>query len=305
MATAFLEPPIDNNIGLFLGDDMIMYIALSMLILIAMILAAKNIKHIWKPLSYNAKIIITSVTFILISTIVLWCSYDQSNKILSWFLSTLSAIMISGVALSMLSELFFKENLLKEINSSISDNFLINKSISEYHLKRIEQKWSLNSTIERICTSKKCIIFGIFNSQILKNCQTEIIDHINNGNELTLVVLDKNKKESVEYLKSKFLRIDSVDHELEIVSQLFNDLSCAVNCTDKFNLKTYDYVLTYSAYVFDDEEIWLIFNSSQSKPNFLPVLIFQGEKHQIQNSPFYKELFAVLDKSHLYAQVKS
>ncbi|WP_320173401.1 hypothetical protein [Maridesulfovibrio sp.] len=260
----------------------------------------------WKKFPYKAKIIVASLLVLLFSLFLLFLSkYKTDSDVYAWFLSTLAAIFISGSVMSLLSELFFKEQLQKEINDTVFNNFEINKSIQEFSLSRIDRRWSIGKTIERILESRDCIVIGLYNKNIVEDCQNELRKHLVK-NKVTMVMIDPEHENAIAYLDDKFSKDGKLKELIEGVARTSFDFKKELNEHGKnFIIKKFKYIVTYSAYLFDEKEIWIIPNTSLPEKFFLPVLVFKFTGSEINNSPFFVELNRIVETSQELKELSS
>jgi hypothetical protein len=176
--------------------------------------------------------------------------------------------------------------------NKITDDY---KTIADFGLSSIQSKFSIDVLIKRIEKSNDVLMLVIRNAHFFKEYSSKICKYIINRDlHLTILMLNPSSY-TPHLLVTKFYDISNQGLSqsikdvinLLIKGEIYNKLP--ENCKENIKVRLSEIFPVYSAYIFDDEEVWFVPYFFRPYRNPVPVFVLKG-KDKIKNNEIYLDI---------------
>ncbi|BCS88182.1 hypothetical protein [Pseudodesulfovibrio sediminis] len=241
-------------------------------------------KSVYKlDFTHDSTIVVSALVLLFVGVLLLLLGHCYFKGTVSVILSGFASILIFSSAYGFVNELFLKKQFMQTLESAIFKIFRIKEkhdSIVHAGLAEIISYWSQNAIVDRMEIAKKCTILCIHNHDFFKVNYEKIIKMINANMSLDLIVINPDSK-FVDACGEKFEGYDR-EQVAQRITTCIDGILCEKiylgieeESRERFKVYTLNHGLGYSAYLFDDTELWVCpFGCSKSKTT-PPVYVYR------------------------------
>lgn len=227
-----------------------------------------------------------------------------TSSLISYLLLNLGGLFIFGGTYTFISELYLRKKYTVQMESMLSNalkELTFCQNVFDYGMHDVIKVYTNNKLIERIKKSKEVKMVVIRNASFFEYYSPELKDLIiNNGFKLELFFL--NPESDVLPVVSKRFLDASKDDLADKTKHLVQDIKKRIydelpdGLKGNIQLSYYELYPAYSAYLFDNHEMWFVpyFFRQEKRP--VPIFIF-SDQTKIESTEIYKDIEAVLQSS--------
>ena len=229
---------------------------------------------------------------------------DIPGNIWAFLALNLGALVSMGSAYTLLSELILKKDFAKQLRASIDQNLEqteLNKSILKLGLHSV-RNFEKSDLWQRIEKSDSVVMVAMRNNSFFKTYCNDLLNKIRNDNaKLTFILLDPDSS-VIPSLVKKFSDLDESGLRETIratINIFIRDNIYKKLPADKRNnliVRKFDEMPVYSAYIFDNEELWYIPFHYRHDYKPIPMFILKG-REIIKKSQLFKDLLELQSDS--------
>ncbi|WP_319408812.1 hypothetical protein [uncultured Desulfosarcina sp.] len=261
-----------------------------------------------KKVEYFTRIKISTIIVAAVGVLMVIVSFKfipgSTSSLISYLLLNLGGLFIFGGTYTFISELYLRKKYTVHMESMLSNalkEFTFCQNVFDYGMHNVIKVYNNNILIERIKKSKEVKMLVIRNASFFEYYSPELKDLIiHNGLKLELFFLDP-ESDVLPIVSKRFLdtsKNDLTDKTKYVVQYIKNRIYDELPDDLKSNVKLSYYELypAYSAYIFDDYEMWFVpyFFRKEKRP--VPIFIF-SDQTKIKSTEIYKDIIAVMQKS--------
>ncbi len=214
---------------------------------------------------------------------------------------SLGSLVFVGAAYTLASEFFLKRDFVKQLRISIDERLeqtRLNETISGLGLSSVHETFELAQLWRRIEGANAVLIVAMRDSSLFRMYYDQIRQRIANANAKFTVILLNPDGRVIPSVVRKFSDYDEVKLRDSLRDSINTFLKSYIY--DKLPgekkanlvLRLYDDLPVYSAYLFDDEELWYIPYHFRHDYKLIPVFVLKG-KEQVRQTEIYKDLSAL------------
>lgn len=253
--------------------------------------------------SYKLLLVASIVLAIAVILIILGC-YSQKNNpgnIRALLELNFGGIVFIGAAYSLVSEFFLKKDFAKQLRASIDQRLektSLNESIIKLGINCIRKDFALSELWQRIENANSVLIVAMRDSSLFRGYYDKILQKIKDGNTKFTIILLNPEGQIIPSIVKKFsgMKEDELRESIRnTINTFIKSCICDKLPEDKkqnLTLRLYDEVPVYSAYLFDNEELWYIPYHFRHDYRSIPVFILKdNEQGAIKESELYKDLY--------------
>lgn len=246
-------------------------------------------------------LIVATVVLALAIILIIWGCFSnksQPGNIGALLALNFGGIVCIGAAYTLISEFFLKRDFTRQLRASIDQRLeqtSLNESIIKLGLNSIRENFELSQLWQRIEKANSILIVAMRDSSLFRMYYDKILHRIVNENaKFTIILLDPDG-EVITSVVRKFSDIE--EDELRTSIRNTKDTFIKGCIYDKLPeekkgnlvLRLYDDVPVYSAYVFDEEELWYVPYHFRHDYRPIPVFILK-DNEQLKGSQLYEDL---------------
>ena len=266
----------------------------------------KNNSNI-EEIKHDYKLITVAVVFIFIGIILIVLSYysnrDNPGNIRAFLYLNLGSLSVIGAAYNLVNDLFLKRNFARQIRLSIDNKLArisLDETIQKFGLHAIQHVFSKEALINRITSSSRVLMMIMRNAEFFRYYCPEIRERImRNDLRLTILMLS-HSSQAISLLTRKFKDASkealsaSIKDVINIFirGQIYDKLP--EKCKNNLRLHLFDQFPVYSAYIFDDEEVWFVPYYFRSFKRPVPVFVLRG-RSLVQENEIYRDIKEMQD----------
>ena len=253
-------------------------------------------------IKHNYNLIVGAIIFICIGIFMILKSYcinkNPQENIWAFLLLNFGGLLIFVASYNLFNELLLKKNFVKQMRKSIDEKLeriSLSETIQKFGLYSIQHTYSKEALIKRISSSNSVLMLAIRNAEFFRYYCPELRESIVKDDlHLTILMLNPSS-EAIPLLVRKFRDTteESLSNSLKEIINIFIKMEIydklPKNKKSNLKLRLFDQFPVYSAYVFDDEEIWFTpyYFRPYKRPS--PVFILKG-KDRIHQNEIYKDI---------------
>lgn len=246
-------------------------------------------------------LLLVTIVFAIGIILIIWGSFsnkDAPGNIGALLALNFGGIAFIGAAYTLVSELFLKRGFARQIRASINQRLEqtgLNDSIVKLGLNCVKENFELSHLWQRIEKANSVLIVAMRNSSFFRMYYDKILDRIMKEDaRFTVILLDPDGKVIPSVVK-KFSDIDEDQLRTSIRNTI--DVFIKGHIFDKLprekenNLivRLFDEIPVYSAYLFDEEELWYIPFHFRHDYRPIPVFILK-DSERFKKSHLYEDL---------------
>lgn len=246
-------------------------------------------------------LLVATIVFAVGIVLIIWGSF--SNKAEPGNVGALLALNFGGItfigaAYTLISELLLKRDFARQLRASIDQRLeqtSLNDSIIKLGLNSVRENFELSHLWQRIEKANSVLSVTMRNSSFFRAYYDKILDRIiKEDAKFTFIMLDSNGKVISSVVK-KFSGIDEDELRTSIQSTIDTFIKGYIfdklPAEKKNNLivRVFDEIPVYSAYLFDEEELWYIPFHFRHDYRPIPVFILK-DSEQLKKSQLYEDL---------------
>lgn len=246
-------------------------------------------------------LLMVTVVLALAIILIIWGCFsnkDQPGNIGALLALNFGGIVCIGAAYALVSEFFLKKDFTRQLRASIDQRLeqtSLNESIIKLGLNSVRENFELSQLWQRIEKANSILIVAMRDSSLFRMYYDKILHRIVNENaKFTVILLDPDG-EVITSVVRKFSDIG--EDELRTSIRNTKDTFIKGYIYDKLPedkkanlvLRLYNDVPVYSAYLFDEEELWYIPYHFRHDYRPIPVFILKGNE-QLKGSQLYEDL---------------
>lgn len=246
-------------------------------------------------------LIVATVVLALGIILIIWGCFSnksQPGNIGALLALNFGGIVCIGAAYTLISEFFLKRDFTRQLRASIDQRLeqtSLNESIIKLGLNSIRENFELSQLWQRIEKANSVLIVAMRDSSLFRMYYDKILHRIVKENaKFTIILLDPDG-EVITSVVRKFSDIG--EDELRTSIRNTKDTFIKSCIYDKLPedkkgnlvLRLYDDVPVYSAYLFDEEELWYIPYHFRHDYRPIPVFILK-DNEQLKGSQLYEDL---------------
>ena len=233
------------------------------------------------------KIAIAAVFFaaagIVLMIFAAFSNQDHPGNLPAFLALNGGALLIIGGLYGFVSELFLKRDFANQLQASIDSklqNMVLHESLLNMGLESVDQTFEESKLVRRLLAAQNTLIVAMRSGRLFRQHYDEIRGHIETDNaKLDIVLLDPSSN-VVQCVSPKFsdhdedkLRRSSADAiNVFLKREIYDKLTSGRR--ENLNLFFSGEIPVYSAYVFDDEELWYI--PYHFRRDYRPIPVFIG-----------------------------
>lgn len=214
---------------------------------------------------------------------------------------SLGSLVFVGAAYTLASEFFLKRDFVRQLRISIDERVeqtRLNETISRLGLSSVHETFELAQLWRRMEGANTVLIAAMRDSSLFRMYYDQIRQHIvNNNAKFTVILLDPDGQ-VIPSVVRKFSDYDEVKLANSIRGTIDTFLKGYIY--DKLPddkkanlvLRLYDDLPVYSAYLFDEEELWYIPYHFRHDYRSIPVFVLT-DKERVRQTQIYKDLSAL------------
>lgn len=250
--------------------------------------------------THSVKLLIAAIVAAFIGVVFLFLAYIfDKNGSPSWIvfvLSNLGVLLIFGAGYTFISEFFLKRDFAKQLRVSIDQRLeqtRLNDSILNLGLSSAQETFEQSRLWRRIEKANSIIMVVMRSCGFFRTYYDQIYQMIKDENKTFTIVLLDPKGETIHAVVKKFSDTDeeglkssiTINIESIIKGKIYDRLPPE----KKGNLvvRSFDEIPVYSAYLFDNNELWYIPFHYRHDRRPIPVFVLKGEK--LINSQLYQD----------------
>lgn len=253
-------------------------------------------------IKHDYLLIIIAIIFVFIGVVLIVIGYysnkQEPGNIRAFLCLNFGSLSIVGASCNLVNDLFLKRGFARRIQGSIDkklEKISLDETIQKFGLHSIQDPYTKEALWNRITSSSSVLMLGIRNTEFFSYFCPEVRESIKKYNlRLTILMLDPASN-AISLLTRKF-----PDTSIQKLSQSLRDVintHIKGQIHDKLpkefrnNLKLYlfDQFPVYSAYVFDDEEMWFVPYYFRCDKRLVPVFIIKGRK-LLEENEIYRDI---------------
>ncbi|OBQ56762.1 hypothetical protein [Halodesulfovibrio spirochaetisodalis] len=269
----------------------------------------KQLRSIFKKMSpkdFEGTSAVLCLFGALIGLCLIVASYfysKQNEQFYAYISASIGSLLAASFIYSCCSEYFLKKHFLNELTSTIDHKLTTNKrcdSVCAFGLQEISG-WHTHDLLNKMESSKSCTCVALYFTDIFESHHERLVQMINNGLELTVIMLNPSCEENITAIANGFQGYDPsmLKHKIDrivkhfLIKRILKELSD--DAQGKLEIRCADWPLPYSAYVFDKKEMWFLPRHASKVKNDAPTY-FSISGETLANNFYYKDVISLRDK---------
>lgn len=218
---------------------------------------------------------------------------------LSYILTNTGGILLFLTGYTLVNELFLKKHFAKQLSESIDRKLQqaeLNESISKAGLKEVIQEFSNPILLRRMEEASSVLMLVMRSNTFLRRNHDHIRDMIAEGHlRLEMLLPDPANGHLMELLSVRYSDQDATGLSDSIKNVINTWIRAEIHeklpdeARQRLTFRVCERYPLYSAYLFDDKELWYIPYHYRNDPQPLPVFVFRN-RGTLRDLEIYKDL---------------
>jgi hypothetical protein len=250
---------------------------------------------------YKSEFLVAGFVVVGVLLIVVGYFTDKEHPFASFLALQFGGLFIFGAGYSALSDYLVKKNFERLVQEKM-DWVRLDESIKIFGLTEVQQRFSSDGLTGRMDKSSSMLMVILRSSGFFEANYENLVSRIEAGNfSLTVVLPNPRNPELMKLLYRKFTDIKDPDRLADSIAAVIDHwlkekIYEALGKEARARVKVYltDKYPLYSAYTFDQRELWYIPYHYREDTQPIPVFVF-GEN--FKSTEVYKDLKALIAKS--------
>ncbi len=254
---------------------------------------------------HSLRLVLAAVIAVAMAMIAMVWAYgsnkDDPGNMGAFLALNLGGLVFVGAAYTFVSEFFLKEHFARQLRMSIDERLKqaeLNETILGLGLTAVDEGFELARLWRRMETASEVVVVAMRDSSLFRMYYDQIYQRIVNANaRFTIILLDPDG-EMIPSVVRKFSDSDEEKLRASIRDTIHTFLKRHIydrlpdHRKSNLILRLYHDIPVYSAYLFDDEELWYIPYHFRHDYRPIPVFVFK-DAEQLRRAEVYKDIAAL------------
>lgn len=214
-------------------------------------------------MSYSQKVLMMLIIFFslgLFSTII-GGYINALHPILSTILTSIGTLFMFGTSYSCYTDFVSNRGVISEIKSMITNAIDLKENHCTIEYMGIQKiiRFDTDELLKRMASSKSCKMLCLYNLNFIKIHYSKILEFAQNGLKIEVIMSDPSNDALFDCLQNSFDRTpaETIKDNTNKAFKFWCGDVCA-HCNNNVKIKTINWPSTYSAYIFDENEMWFL-----------------------------------------------
>lgn len=293
---------MDAMISFIQNDDVLCALILLIILLLSKFaLTSKCIKSL-NIVNNNQKIIAafsSILVFMCGLSFIIMASVVKDHSVRCSIYAGLGSVLIFTIAYTIYSDIKLSSNLVSSVERILLEKLNLADVSKKYGFYNIVD-FNKKRLLERIEKSKKCEYIVLYSLNFFEHHWESLEGHSQN-NSISFFIINPDDSTSLESLEKSFegKTKENIKESVLCAQSIICTKICKAQKLTNVNLSFVDSIITYSAYIFDDEELWFCPRHSAKGKNEGVVFEFKGN---LEDNIFFKDAKKLISQSVKYCE---
>ncbi|NHZ48173.1 hypothetical protein [Nitratidesulfovibrio liaohensis] len=245
-------------------------------------------------MSYGQKVLMMLVIFfsfgILLAVVGNYTS--KLHPILSTIFTSIGTLFMFGTSYSCYTDFVSNRGVISEIKNMITDAVDLkenHRTIEDMGIQKII-RFDTDELLKKMASSKSCKMLCLYNLNFIKIHYSKILELVQNGLKIEVIMSDPSDDALFDCLQNSFDRTpaETIKDNTTKAFKFWCEDVCA-HCNNKVTIKTINWPSTYSAYIFDENEMWFLpRHTSKGKKD--PYVFIINKTDHVSSNFFFQDI---------------